>query len=275
MEESQDNPTNDQPGYKITHGIFTAEQQQQLAQEFNLDNFQLIAPPEEEGYVRVVLPENVGGAVRALRINLLQDSMASIDMVSGIVDSVRNLDQSIRDYATEHNLSEEEEIALRQTPDAEKFFGMLGATGEESADQRHTQAQRSHMHGRMLLNLHRILTEGLSHAMSTTFDKFYFDRLKELRTQGKDGDYIEVILHEEVKKGQRPYDRMKDLINPTPESMDLATKTKVGNNWEEACRFAVYDSKDELVFKHPEDLLELQDASLHVIKGELPQIKFP
>lgn len=275
MEEGQDNPTDDQPGYKVTHGFFSNEQQRELAQRFTLDNFQLVQPPEGEAYVRVTLPQSVEGAVRALRISLLRESMESVDMVSGIVDQVRTLDQYIRDYAAANNLSEEEEIAFRQTPDAEKLFGMLGGPGEESADQRHTQAMRRHMHGSMLLNLQRVLTEGLGHAMFETFDKFRFERERELREQNKDEDYYRIVLHEEIGKGQRPYDRMMDLLNPIPDRMNLPTRVRVGNNWEEACRFAVYDTTDELVFKHPEELVEPQDVTAYVIKGELPQKKFP
>lgn len=275
MEQGNDNPTNEPAEQEPSSSFLSTEQKKRLAQEFSLDNFQLVRPPNGEDYVRVTLPQSVEPETRALRVRLLQEAQSSIDFMSELVARTRTLDQQIRDYAAALNLSEQDEIALRQNPETAKLLDLLGGPGEDSAVEGHERNLRRNMHNKMLYNLSSLLARGLNHAMFKTFDKFRADREKELWERNKSEDYIKVVLREEVEEGRRPYETMMDLINPSPETMGLVTKARVKDDWRQACRFILFDSKGELFFKHPEDLVEPEDVEPHIIKGEPPQKKFP
>lgn len=242
----------EQPPFELQFSRFTAEQEKRLASFFTLENFQLITPEESESYARITLPKPLEPAVRSFRVRLLKDSMQSLDCVTGLVRDVRNLDEGIRNYAGSHNLSEEEEKAIRQSQDIADFLDMLGRPGEQFADEKHEEALRNLMHSSLLSQLQDLLIQGLGYAMTLAFTDPYFERLRELREKGVDPAFIEIILREEIGKKELPYKEIQSLIYPA-HMIESA-----GSDWNEHARFIVYDTAGEEFFKHPLDLVDIQ-----------------
>lgn len=86
-----------------------------LFDNFSLDNFELVEPVKDIPYVKVTLPEPVTKGKNPFTEEI-EGSRFMQKFPGGIPEAATHLDQSIRDYASTHNLPEVEEIAIRNDP---------------------------------------------------------------------------------------------------------------------------------------------------------------
>lgn len=204
---------------------------EKLLQAFSLDNFELVEPPTKEGqpFVRITLPKSVTEGKNPFTEKIEHLRYAAEPSAALIARAASHLDQSIRDYASTHNLPEEDEIVIRNHPAiADVIERGFQYKGERTVlDEEYYQ--KEYEGGRRWMQIF------FKNALSVAFHK--------IRPKIEDTPEFHAWMRNPIAQATRQrVDRIRQFLgDPSP-------------------RFIVVDSNSAEVFKAPQELI-IKDVS--------------
>jgi len=128
MSEDTTNEFRPTPGTTLDQ--WTDTEWQEFTRSLTWENFQLAHTPDGQPYTRVTLPQRLDQAA----LSLIEVERQQASIFGGVYDVLEEestqLDDSIREISATHNLPEEAEIAIRESPEVQEAFADTGYPDE-------------------------------------------------------------------------------------------------------------------------------------------------
>lgn len=124
MAENTGNEFRPRPGATLDQ--WTDAEWGEFTDSLTWENFQLAEIPDGQPYARVTLPQRLDHAAQVLVETERQQQGIFGGLYDAIVEDSTDLDNSIREFSAKHDLPEEEEIAIRQSPEIQEVFAGKG-----------------------------------------------------------------------------------------------------------------------------------------------------